>query len=195
MWQHGKHSSFFPEFLGSNDKGNGGIWRPGLIKGEGTLSPQGWVTGPCRPLGGRQAPFFSLQGPLCEFEEKKLHFGPVALWGATGGYFWNIAKRTSIFEIFIFFKYKKEKSAGGEGSVAWASSLAKVSIWADGLKTSYSGWWAENVPFGCSEAANISIWVDAFTGCTFQPWFIGKRMQLLLLDKLNIFKFNQIYIK
>ena len=27
------------------------------------------------------------QGPHCEFEEKKLHLGPVALWGATGGYF------------------------------------------------------------------------------------------------------------
>ena len=41
---------------------------------------------PCPPLGGRQAPFFC-QGPRCEFEEKKLHLGPVALWGATGGYF------------------------------------------------------------------------------------------------------------
>ena len=151
---------------------------------------------PLSPVGGTIGPLFFVQGPRCEFEEKKLHFGPVALWGATGGYFWNIAKRTSIFEIFIFFlKYKKEKSAGGEGSVAWASSLAKVSIWADGLKTSYSGWWAENVPFGYSEVANISIWVDASTGCTFQPWFVGKRMQLLLLHKLNNLKFNQIYIK
>ena len=31
--------------------------------------------------------------------------------GGDRGYFWNISKRTYIFEIFIFFKYKKEKSA------------------------------------------------------------------------------------
>ena len=37
---------------------------------------------PLSPVGGRQALFF--QGPRCEFEEKKLHLGPVALWGATG---------------------------------------------------------------------------------------------------------------
>ena len=59
-------------------------------KREGTLSPPQRATGPCRPSGGRQAPvarwggrqapFFFLQGPRCEFEEKKLHFGPVALW-------------------------------------------------------------------------------------------------------------------
>ena len=36
--------------------------------------------GACRPPNGRQAPFFFLQEPRCEFEEKKLHFGPVALW-------------------------------------------------------------------------------------------------------------------
>ena len=29
--------------------------------------------------------------------------------GATGGYFWNISKRTYIFEILIFKKYKNEK--------------------------------------------------------------------------------------
>ena len=73
--------------------------------------PQGWATGPCRPLGGATGPLFFCQGPRCEFEEKKLHLGPVALWGATGEYFWNISKRTYIFEIFIFLKYKKEKSA------------------------------------------------------------------------------------
>ena len=31
--------------------------------------------------------------------------------GATGGYFLNFSKRTYIFEILIFFKYKKEKRA------------------------------------------------------------------------------------
>ena len=35
--------------------------------------------------GGRQALFF--QGPRCKFKEKKLHLRPVALWGATDGYF------------------------------------------------------------------------------------------------------------
>ena len=63
--------------------------------GGGTLSPPQRATGPCRPRGGQQAPvarwggdraFFS-QGPHCEFEEKKLHLRPVAIWGATGGYF------------------------------------------------------------------------------------------------------------
>ena len=39
--------------------------------------------GPCRPWSGRQAPFFC-QEPRCEFEEKKLHLGPVALWGRPG---------------------------------------------------------------------------------------------------------------
>ena len=42
---------------------------------------------PLSPIGGRQAPCFFGQGPRCKFEEKNLHLGPVALWGATGGYF------------------------------------------------------------------------------------------------------------
>ena len=45
---------FFPNFLGSNDKGNGGIWQAQMTKRP--LSPHGWATGPCRPRGGRQAP-------------------------------------------------------------------------------------------------------------------------------------------
>ena len=44
--------------------------------GDRGLSPLGWATGP-----------FFCQGPRYEFEEKKLHLGPVALGGATGGYF------------------------------------------------------------------------------------------------------------
>ena len=35
---------------------------------------------PRSPYGGRQGLFF-FQGPHCEFEEKKLHLRPVALWG------------------------------------------------------------------------------------------------------------------
>ena len=63
--------------------------------------------GPCRPRGGRQAPPvarwrgdrppFFFQGPRCKFEEKKLHLGPVALWGATGGYFLKYFKTDIYF--------------------------------------------------------------------------------------------------
>ena len=46
---------------------------------------------PLSPVGGGDKPLspgsLFFQGPRCEFEEEKLHFGPVALWGATGGYF------------------------------------------------------------------------------------------------------------
>ena len=99
---------FFPEFLGSND--NGMTARAG-----GTLSPLGWATGPCRPLGGRQAPlsFFFGHGPRCKFEEKKLHLGPVAPHRATGGIF-EIFQNGHIFLKFCFFKkYKKEKKSRG----------------------------------------------------------------------------------
>ena len=61
-------------------------------RGGDPVAPQR-ATGPCRPRGGRQAPvarwggdraFFFSQGPHCEFEEKKLHLSPVALWGDRG---------------------------------------------------------------------------------------------------------------
>ena len=45
------------------------------------LSPVAWATGPLSPLGR-----------------------------ATGGHFRNFSKRTYIFEIFIFFNIKKEKT-------------------------------------------------------------------------------------
>ena len=53
------------------------------------LAPAGWAAwlGACRPLGGRQAPSFFLQGLRCKFEEKKLHLSPVAPPRATGVYF------------------------------------------------------------------------------------------------------------
>jgi len=54
------------------------------IGGRDPIAPQR-ATGPCRPLGvGATGPFFSLQGPRCEFEEKKLHLRPVALCGLLG---------------------------------------------------------------------------------------------------------------
>ena len=78
--------------------------------GDRALSPLGWATGSCRPLGGRQAPlFFFLQGLRCKFEEKKLHLSPVAPHRATGVYFWNFPKPTYIFEILIFLNIKKKK--------------------------------------------------------------------------------------
>jgi len=59
------------------------------------------------------------QGALCKFKKKyikvlSLCLGdrtPVAHGAMTRGYFRNFSKRTYIFEIFIFFKYKKEKDA------------------------------------------------------------------------------------
>ena len=48
------------------------------------------------------------QGPRCKFEEKKLHLGPVALWGATGGIF-EIFQNRHIFLKFLFFKNIKKK--------------------------------------------------------------------------------------
>ena len=78
------------------------------IGGRGPCRPPQRATGPCRPWGGRQAPFF--QGPRCEFEEKKLHLGPVALWGATGGIF-KIFQNGHIFLKFLFFLNIKKKKA------------------------------------------------------------------------------------
>ena len=74
-----------------------------MTKGMAAYGGQGLYRA-CRPRGGRQAPVtrwegdraFFFQGPHCEFEEKKLHLRPVALWGG-------------IFEIFqnghIFLKF------------------------------------------------------------------------------------------
>ena len=72
---------FFSEFLGSNDKGNGGEWWPGF------------------KIGGREsvAPlFFFLQGLRCKFEEKKLHLSPVAPIGRPG-YIFEIFQNRHIF--------------------------------------------------------------------------------------------------
>ena len=110
MWQHGKHSSFFPEFLGSNDKGNGGIWRPGLIKGEGTLSPPQRATGPYRPLGGDRPPFFS-PGTSLRIWRKKITLWVCRPMGGDRGVFLKYCKTDIYFWNFYFFKYKKEKSA------------------------------------------------------------------------------------
>ena len=69
------------------------------------------ATGACRPLGGDRPPIFFLQGLRCKFEEKKLHLSPVAPIGRPGYIFEIFQNPTYIFEILIFFKYKKEKTA------------------------------------------------------------------------------------
>ena len=90
-------------------------------KREGTLSPPptgdrpllplGWATGACRPLGGRQAPPFFYSRDFVANLKKKYIWALSPPHRATGVYFWNFPKRTYIFEILIFFKYKKEKTA------------------------------------------------------------------------------------
>ena len=67
------------------------------IGGGDPVAPQR-ATGPCRPWGGRQAPVvrgggatgsleFFLPRDLVANLKKKLHLGPVALWGGDRGYF------------------------------------------------------------------------------------------------------------
>ena len=49
------------------------------------------------PTGDRPPPFFFLQGLRCKFEEKKLHFGPVALWEGDRGIFLKYLKTDIYF--------------------------------------------------------------------------------------------------
>ena len=50
----------------------------------------------CRPPNGRLGLFF-LQGLRCKFEEKKLHFGPIALWEGDRGIFLKYFKKDIYF--------------------------------------------------------------------------------------------------
>ena len=77
-------------------------------KGRGGLWP------PCRPSGDDRPPLPPRapgQGPLCKLEEKNYIKVLSPLGRATRVYFRNFSKRTYIFEILNFFKYKKEKTA------------------------------------------------------------------------------------
>ena len=79
---------FYPEFLGSNDKGNGGEWWPGFkIGGRDPVAPPNGRQDPVAPGvgdrglspvggGGDRPPLFFLQGLRCKFEEKKITFKP-----------------------------------------------------------------------------------------------------------------------
>ena len=58
--------------------------------------------GPCKKKGAvapqrATAPPFFLQGLRCKFEEKKLHFGPVALWEGDRGIFLKYFKTDIYF--------------------------------------------------------------------------------------------------
>ena len=62
---------FFSEFLGSNDKGNGGKWWPGFkIGGMDPVAPQR-ATGPCRP-----SPLFFFSRDFVANLKKKIAFEP-----------------------------------------------------------------------------------------------------------------------
>ena len=75
------------------------------------MSPErGGATGP--PSTGPL--FFVFQRPRCKFKEKKIHLGPVALWGATGGIF-EIFQNGHIFLNFLFLKNIKKKKASELG--------------------------------------------------------------------------------
>ena len=90
---------------------------------EAPCRPWGGGQAPVARWGGRQAPFFFLQELRCKFEEKKLHFGPVALWEGDRGiflkyfktdiYFWN-------FNFFLNIKKKKPLVADRGGWLPWA---------------------------------------------------------------------------
>ena len=82
---------------------------------DSTLSPVAGATGP-----------LCFQGSCCKFEEKNYTKGLSPYGRATGGYFWNNSKRTYFFEIFIFFKYKKEKTAGNSLANTTVGALSPV---------------------------------------------------------------------
>ena len=83
-------------------------WR--LYRGEYPGRPRGGDRPPLSPPGAT-GPLFFLQGLRCKFGEKKLHFGPVALWEGDRGIFLKFSKTDIYFWNFNFFKYKKEKTA------------------------------------------------------------------------------------
>jgi len=152
-------SGFFWIFWGQMRGGNEGREWGGLIW-EADPVARGGATGPpcrpqegrpaplagplaCRPWGGRQGPvapptgdrppsFFFSRDFVANLKEKKLHLSPVAPHRATEVYFWNFPKQTYIFEILIFFKYKKEITAYCNGITAtwwkWGACYALLSF-------------------------------------------------------------------
>ena len=65
--------------------------------GDRTLSPQGWATGPCRPLGGGDRALFFARDLVANLKKKKLRLRPVALWGGDRGVFLKYFKTDIYF--------------------------------------------------------------------------------------------------
>ena len=121
---------------------------PGV--GDRGLSPVGGATGP---------PLFFSPGTSLQIWRKKLHLSPVAPHRATGVYFWNFPKPTYIFEILIFFKYKKEKTARWmphaacmHASHATVRGMRQVLAWINGSENKH--WKAINLS---TESCSISL--------------------------------------
>ena len=83
--------------------------------GDRPLSPVG---------GGDRPPLFFLQGLRCKFGEKKLHFGPVALWEGDRGIFLKFSKTDIYFWNFNFFLNIKKKKPLQQGTQLWVCPAA-----------------------------------------------------------------------
>ena len=120
---------FFLEFLCSNDKGNGGIWQAQMTKRiYRPLSPEGWATGPCRPLGGNRA-FFSSRDLIANLKKKITLKACRPMGGRPGGIF-EIFQNGHIFLKFLFLKNIKKKkppasAKWGPGLYIWASDTPR----------------------------------------------------------------------
>ena len=82
------------------------------------LSPPPTGDRPLSPVGGGATGplFLSFSRDLvANLKKKNYTLGLSPYGGRPGGIFEILQKRTYIFEIFIFFKYKKEKSAPDDG--------------------------------------------------------------------------------
>jgi len=84
---------------GGGPRGAGGGGPPGAKGGGG-----GGATGPPAPTGPRP-------GTSLQIRKKNYIKVLLPLGRAIGVYFRNFSKRTYIFKVLIFFKYKKEKTA------------------------------------------------------------------------------------
>jgi len=124
-------------------------------------------SGPCRPPpNGRQAPValvgatgpFFCQGPRCEFEEKKLHLGPVALCGRPGDIF-EIFQNGHIFLKFLFFKnIKKKKARQREGEIQTHIKQARVHLLVLHLQNyKLAGQFGRNLTFTAVVAHNLAV--------------------------------------
>ena len=129
-------------------KSQWGPWKKKALSppstGDRGLSPTPRATRACRPPLGRQGPvahwgrqappFFFSRDFVANLKKKNYILGLPPYGRATGVYFWNISKRTYIFEILIFFKYKKEKTTPPRPSIYCRPGLSLSVV--DGPTTS-----------------------------------------------------------